>query len=98
MLYNPLDIPSTAVLPAKAELKSDDTPARVACRVIKADTLDGKLSKADLKKGPTYHLEVEVEGPNFGWVPRFSLTFPVALTIGNDTGTTSVTVNGRRDD
>ena len=50
LLYNPLDIPSTAVLPAKAELTGDQTNARVACRVIKAETLDIKLGKTSLKR------------------------------------------------
>ena len=54
--------------------------------------------KADLKKGPTYHLEVEAEGRKFGSVQRGTQTITVTLTIGDDTGTTAITMNGRRDD
>jgi hypothetical protein len=54
--------------------------------------------KADLKKGPTYHLEVEAEGSNFGTVQKGSQTVTLTLTIGNNTGTTAITVNGKRDD
>lgn len=50
LLYNPLDIPCTAVLPASAELTGNQTIARVACRVIKAETLDIKLGKTSLKR------------------------------------------------
>jgi len=50
LLYNPLDIPSTAALPATAEQKNEAGKARVACRVMKADTLDAKLAAAGLKK------------------------------------------------
>jgi hypothetical protein len=50
LLYNPLDIPSTAALPATAEQTNEAREARVACRVMKADTLDQKLAAAGLKK------------------------------------------------
>ena len=49
LLYNPLDIPCTAALPVNAGLTNDQTVARVACRVIKAETLDVKLGKTSLK-------------------------------------------------
>lgn len=50
LLYNPLDIPSTAVLLAQAEEENETAEARVACRVMKADTLDRKLAASGLKK------------------------------------------------
>ena len=50
LLYHPLDIPCTAVLPANAALTCDQTIVRVACRIIKAETLDIKLGTAGLTK------------------------------------------------
>lgn len=50
LLYHPLDIPSSAALPAQAEEKNEAAEARVACRILKADTLDRKLAAAGLKK------------------------------------------------
>ncbi len=66
LLHNPLDIPCTAVLPANAEMTGDQTIARVACRVIKAETLDIKLGKTSL---------METRHPSFTQVAGHSERF-----------------------
>jgi hypothetical protein len=48
LLYNPLDLPCTANLPAVADSPADSVPFRVGCRVIAAEALSANLEKLRL--------------------------------------------------
>jgi hypothetical protein len=49
-LYNPLNVPSSANLPATPNGNTDADELRIGCRVINATTLDAKLKAAGLAK------------------------------------------------
>ena len=51
LLYNPLEIPCSAILPANAGLTGDPVKSSVACRVIEASTLHIKLGDSSLSTG-----------------------------------------------
>jgi hypothetical protein len=50
LLYNPLDIPSSAILPVPAAMQPSQSSLLIGCRVMKSDQLDRKLSDASLNK------------------------------------------------
>ena len=92
LLYNPLDIPSSAMLPAdNATALPNGGNTHVGCRVMNSKTLDAKLKKAKVKKSanPSFSLVAGTEkiDPEFWSLENFVADRVLRCKEGHHAGT-----------
>jgi len=91
LLYHPLDIPFSTMLPATAASRPDDGNLCVGCRILNSTTLDAKAKAAKLKKAanPTF---VQLAGadtlaPDFWSLEHFVADLVIGCKEGHRAGT-----------